>query len=186
MNGTNLTNQFLIAMPSLHDPNFARTVTYICEHTDNGAMGLIINRTADLQLCDILSQLEITEHDAQVGQLPVHFGGPVQSERGFILHSSDRSWESTLHISERISVTASRDILEAMAHNDGPEKCLIALGYAGWASGQLERELSENSWITSPASEHILFEMPEEQRWQAAAGLIGIDLTLLSGQVGHA
>lgn len=186
MIGTNLTDHFLIAMPSLSDPNFSRTVTYICEHSEEGAMGIVINRATDLHLWEILEQLDIDTWDEAMGHRIVHNGGPVQPDRGFILHSGETRWDSTLRITDHISVTASRDILEAMARNEGPEKAFVALGYAGWAGGQLEMELSANSWLSGPSDDHILFELPESERWRAAAELLGVDLDLLSAEAGHA
>ncbi len=182
----NLTNHLLIAMPTLKDETFARTVTYICEHTEQGAMGLVINRASELKMHDILSHLNIQEQSLVAGEQQIYMGGPVQPERGFVLHSSDKVWNTTLRISEQICVTASRDILEAMANDQGPQRSLIALGYAGWAGGQLEREISANSWLSVPLHEAILFELPDEERWQAAARLLGVDLTLLSAAIGHA
>jgi putative transcriptional regulator len=183
---TNLTNHFLIAMPRLEDPNFFHTVTYICEHTDSGAMGIVINRPMDLHLSDIFEQLEIQVSSSRVAELPVYVGGPVQSDRGFVLHDSTTAWNSTLRVNEEISVTTSLDILEAIAADKGPAKILVALGYAGWGSGQLESELAQNAWLSGPAKSNIIFNRPSQERWQAAADLLGIDLNLLSGDAGHA
>lgn len=182
-----LSNHFLIAMPGLRDPNFARTVTYLCEHNPEGAMGLVINRPmSDLQLGDMLAQLDIPTDDPRIRQISVFVGGPVQPDRGFVLHSSGQRWDSTLEINAELSLTTSRDILESIAAGKGPEQILIALGYAGWASGQLEGELSANAWLSGPAESDIIFRLPAEARWQAAAGLLGVDLNLLSGEAGHA
>jgi putative transcriptional regulator len=183
---TTLTNHFLIAMPGLRDPNFSRTVTYICEHSDQGAMGIVINRPMDIRLGEVLSQLDIDSDDPRVLGATVYLGGPVQPERGFVLHSAGEPFESTLTITPDISVTTSRDVLEAIAAGRGPQHSLIALGYAGWAAGQLEDEISANSWLSGPADDHILFRMPNEARWLAAAQLLGVDLNLLSGEAGHA
>jgi len=182
----NLTDHFLIAMPGLEDPNFSRTVTYICEHNHRGAMGIVVNRPLGLELGDILDQMEITGASSQVRTLPVFMGGPVQTERGFVLHSHDRAWDSTMQITNEISVTTSRDILEAMAKGGGPKYSLVALGYAGWGEGQLESELTANAWLSGPASSQIIFALPAERRWQAAASLLGVDLNLISGEAGHA
>jgi len=182
----NLTDHFLIAMPALEDPNFSRTVTYICEHNERGAMGIVVNRPLGLELGDILDQMEIAGASSQVRTLPVFMGGPVQTERGFVLHSHDRAWDSTMQITGEISVTTSRDILEAMAKGRGPRYSLVALGYAGWGEGQLESELTANAWLSGPASSQIIFALPTEQRWQAAASLLGVDLNLISGEAGHA
>jgi len=184
--GANLTNHFLIAMPGLKDSNFFHTVTYICEHNEDGAMGIVLNRPTDLQLNDILEQLDIPASPQAAGSQTIYLGGPVQTDRGFVLHSSDREWDSTLCITPQISVTTSRDILESIAEEKGPSKTLVALGYAGWGQGQLEDELSANAWLSGPAEESIIFELPAEKRWAAAADLLGVDLNLLSGEVGHA
>ncbi len=183
---TNLTNQFLIAMPSMQDMNFSQTVTYICEHTDEGAMGIVVNRPTNLHLNDILDQLDITDIDLKSGEEYIYIGGPVQPERGFVLHDDGHDWDSTLKITEGISVTTSKDILESIAAGKGPSLHLVALGYAGWASGQLEDEISANTWLSGPADSQIIFSTPAEQRWKAAAQLLGVDLNLLSGDTGHA
>jgi putative transcriptional regulator len=185
-NIVSLTNHFLIAMPNLGDPNFSRTVTLICEHSGEGAMGLIINRPTDLRLNDILGQMNIDGSASEHLDLPIHLGGPVQNNRGFVLHEPLGQWESTLPVTDTLGVSTSRDILVALAENRGPNRCLVALGYAGWAAGQLEREISENAWLSGPADRSILFEIPVEARWTAAANLLGVDLTTLSGEAGHA
>lgn len=181
-----LTNHFLIAMPGLEDPNFSRTVTYICEHSEQGSMGIVVNRPMELQLSEMLDQLNIEVTDSKSGAQKIYLGGPVQTDRGFVLHSGTQLWDSTLQITPGVSVTTSKDILEAMAEGRGPENTLVALGYAGWAGGQLETEMSANSWLSGPADDQILFNLPAEQRWKAAARLLGVDLDLLSGQAGHA
>ncbi len=183
---TKLSNHFLIAMPSLADPNFARTVTLICEHSSEGAMGIVINRTTDLALGDILQQMGIDTDSTNKRNMPVHLGGPVQTNRGFVLHEPLGKWESTLPITESLGVSTSRDILAAIAENRGPDKCLVALGYAGWGAGQLEREIAENSWLNGPVDRLIIFDTPVEHRWQSAAKLVGVDLSTLSGDAGHA
>lgn len=181
-----LTNHFLIAMPGLADPNFAHTVTFICEHNAEGAMGIIINRPIDVTIGEILKQSEIEPSDSFDTEAPAFSGGPVQPEYGFVLHSPPGPWESSLTVSDRIGVTTSRDILTAIAHNEGPRAYLIALGYAGWGAQQLEREMASNTWLSHPADPRILFETPVEKRWSAAAALLGIDLNLMSSEVGHA
>lgn len=184
---TSLTNHFLIAMPGLQDPNFARTVTYVCEHTDQGAMGIVINRPLGVRLGELLTQLDIATLDSGVRETPVYQGGPVQTDRGFVLHTAGPAFDSTLSITPDISVTTSRDVLEAIATGEGPEQTLIALGYAGWGSGQLEQEMVANAWLSGPASNEIIFRMPSGARWMAAAQLLGVvDLNLLSGEAGHA
>lgn len=182
---TNLTNQFLIAMPGLADPFFARTVAYLCQHGEEGALGIIVNRPSELTLADIMEQMEIEVQEPSIGQIPVYFGGPVQPERGFILHEPVGRWNSTLKVSDSISLTTSRDILEALGHGEGPKNILVALGYAGWGKGQLEREIGENSWLNAPADQSILFKQPVANRWKAAAELVGVDISLLTAQPGH-
>ena len=183
---TSLKNQLLIAMPSLDDPNFARTVTYICEHGEHGAMGIVINRPTDLHLTDILQHMELGSALGEAGLQTVYLGGPVEEERGFVLHTHTPPWDSTLAVDDAISITTSRDILEAMAKGDGPTKTLVALGYAGWGAGQLEREIKENAWLSCPAESSILFDLPPESRWEAAVRLLGVDASLLSRDAGHA
>jgi putative transcriptional regulator len=181
-----LTNHFLIAMPALADPNFFHTVTYICEHNENGAMGIVINRPMDLSLGDVLKQLKIEPSQNIDTAIRIYEGGPVQREHGFVIHSPLGAWDSSLRVTPDIAITTSRDILTAIAHNEGPERYLIALGYAGWGAGQLEQEMSDNAWLSGPADEKILFDMEAEKRWSAAAALLGIDVNLLSSEVGHA
>ena len=185
-NLVSLANHFLIAMPSLADANFARSVTLICEHSEEGAMGIVVNRLTDLRLGDIFEQLGIESTKATNAAEAVYLGGPVQNNRGFVLHEPLGQWESTLSVTDRFGVSTSRDILEAIAENRGPEKFMVALGYAGWGAGQLEREISENSWLSGPASRDIIFNLPVEHRWKAAAQLVGVDLSTLSGEAGHA
>jgi len=186
MTGSFLTNQFLIAMPGLEDPNFFRSVTYICEHNEDGAMGLIINRPMNMQLGEVFEHIQVQEASLEARQVPVYLGGPVQQERGFVLHSPIGDWEATLKVTDRIGVTSSLDILHAIARDEGPEQKLISLGYAGWGAGQLEQELADNAWLSGPADPDILFNKPNEERWKAAAASLGVDLDLLSGDTGHA
>ncbi|HET9122544.1 MAG TPA: YqgE/AlgH family protein [Acidiferrobacteraceae bacterium] len=180
------TNHFLIAMPHMGDPNFFRTVTYICEHTPEGAMGIVINRPSELSMYDVFQQVGISAEPRQFSGVMVHLGGPVQANRGFVLHEPLGHWESTMAVTDRVGVSTSRDILDAIARNEGPERWLMALGYAGWGAGQLEREMAENAWLSGPAADSVLFETPMEARWHAAAHLLGVDLTLLSEEAGHA
>ena len=169
------------------DPSFAETLTLICEHSQDGALGVVINRPTDLTLGEIFLQVGIEPPDAwPQGRSAVYAGGPVASERGFVLHSNDRSWESSLNVGEGLNLTTSKDILVAMANNEGPSHSLIALGYAGWGAGQLEQEMAENTWLTCAARPSIIFTTPCEQRLTAAASSLGVNLHLLSGQVGHA
>ncbi len=182
---TNLTDHFLIAMPTLGDPNFFRTVTYMCQHNDEGALGIIINRATDMTLSDILEQMKIETDDEATLDLPIYYGGPVQSDRGFVIHEPVGDWNSSFQVTESVALTTSRDILEAIAAGEGPKKVLIALGYAGWGEGQLEQEIVENAWLNVPAKMEILFDIPPSQRWRSAASEVGVDLDLLSSQAGH-
>lgn len=183
---TDLTGHFLIAMPALEDPNFYHTVTLICQHNEEGAMGVIFNRPLEINLGEVFEHMEIKPIDQELDQQQVYYGGPVQVERGFVLHMPDGDWESTLPISDELAVTTSRDIIDDIAQGKGPEKYLIALGYAGWEAGQLEYELSENAWLSGPSSADIIFDTPYDKRWESAASIIGVDLILLSGDMGHA
>ncbi|HLA74840.1 MAG TPA: YqgE/AlgH family protein [Gammaproteobacteria bacterium] len=186
-----LTNHFLIAMPALADPNFFHTVTYICEHNQGGAMGIVVNRPLTLQLGEIFDQLEIEPSNPQLAQQPLYLGGPIQRERVFVIHQltgpEGKKWdgELTLRVTDNIGVTASRDILAAMASGEFTGHSLVALGYAGWGEGQLEQEMIANSWLSGMADEHILFSTANEQRWGKAAELLGVDISLLSGEAGH-
>lgn len=181
-----LTNQFLIAMPALADPNFFQTVTYISEHNANGALGLVINRPLQLSLGQLLAHLHIAPDHSEVAALPVYHGGPVQPEQGFVVHNPLGQWGATLRVTDQIGITTSRDILQALVRGEGPAQWLVALGYAGWGPGQLEQELAENAWLSAPVDFRILFHTPSEQRWWAAAALLGIDLNLLPTHAGHA
>jgi putative transcriptional regulator len=182
-----LTGHFLIAMPALGDPNFTRGVTFVCQHSEEGAMGLVVNRASEYKLGDVMAQMQMTCADRDVAGRQVLIGGPVQMERGFVLHAPDeRQWDSSFRINDSIAVTTSRDILAAMAEGKGPERALVALGYAGWGEGQLEQELRENAWLTVEANEQILFETALEDRWQAAVALVGVDPNQLSDYAGHA
>lgn len=183
---TSLAGQFLIAMPRLDDPSFSRAVTFVCQHDDDGAIGLTINRLSEYRLGDILAQMDLPCEDEAVADAAVLLGGPVQPERGFVLHQEEGHWISSYRVDGRWSVTTSRDILAAMAAGSGPQRAVVALGYAGWGAGQLEQELKENAWLTAPASEHIVFDTALEDRWTAAAGLVGVDLSQLTGYAGHA
>ena len=180
-----LRDHFLIAMPGLNDSSFAHTVTYICEHSEQGAMGVVINMATPMLLKEIFAQMALSDV-SDLGEQIVMSGGPVQPERGFVLHSPDTKWQSTLEISPEISLTASRDIIVALAEGRGPKHSLIALGYAGWGEGQLEAEIAANSWLTVPADKNIIFNTPLEQRWTAAAQALGIDVNLIASTAGHA
>lgn len=183
---SSLKNSFLIALPSLGDPNFSRTVTYICEHSEHGAMGLVLNRPSELLLQDVLEHMSIDHEPSVIDQQPVYIGGPVESDRGFILHPSGSDWDSTLTLSDELCVTTSRDILEALVAGEGPEKSFVALGYAGWGAGQLEQELQQDTWIYGPAKPDVIFDLVAKSRWEAAAKLLGVDVHLISSASGHA
>lgn len=180
-----LRNHFLIAMPGLRDSIFSDTVTYICDHSDQGAMGIVLNQPLNIHLDEVFDQLELN-YDEVAGQSPVLSGGPVNSQQGFVLHKDEGSWASTMHVTSDICITASRDIVSALAHNQGPSGAQFALGYAGWGAGQLEEEISSNSWLTVPADPSIIFDVPVHERRMAVASQLGIDLNLISGVAGHA
>jgi len=181
-----LANQLLIALPTLADPNFARSVTLVCQHDGEGAMGVVVNRASEYTLGEVFEQMGIASEDAALCAQPVLAGGPVHPERGFVLHDGGDAWDSTLAIGDGLFVTTSRDILEAMARGDGPRHAIVALGCAGWGAGQLENELVENSWLTVPADAELLFGTPLEARWRAAAGRIGVDMARMADYSGHA
>lgn len=181
-----LNDHFLIATPSLHDPNFSRGVTLICQHDDDGAMGLMLNRLSDYQMGEVLEQMRIETHLPGLAEAPVLLGGPVQPERGFVLHDAGAEWDSTFKVSPTLSLTTSRDILVAMAEGSGPAQAVMALGYAGWSSGQLESELQEDAWLTVPADNAIVFQTPIADRWLAAARLMGVDLRFMTAYSGRA
>jgi putative transcriptional regulator len=183
---TPLANQLLIALPSLADPHFARSVALICQHDAEGAMGLVINRPSEYTLGEVFEQMGIAAGDQALCERQVLAGGPVHPERGFVLHDGDRRWDSTLEIVDGLYVTTSRDVLEALANGDGPARSTIVLGCAGWGAGQLEQELSENAWLTADSDPELLFSLPLEARWHAAAGRIGVDLNRVTDYSGHA
>jgi putative transcriptional regulator len=182
---TYLNNQFIIAMPNLADPNFFHTVTYLCQHNEEGALGIVINRSTEMKLGEIFKQMNISVTSLNAVEAPVFSGGPVQQERGFVLHPTGGNWDATMLISESISLTTSRDVIEAIAMGKGPEQYLVALGYAGWGEGQLEQEILNNAWLNTPYGKHVLFDTPIGLRWQAAAGQIGIDINQLTTPAGH-
>ncbi len=182
-----LTNQFLIAMPAMADENFSQTVTFICEHNPQGALGIIINRPLEMRMADVFRQLKLPTTQEPLSSQPVLQGGPVQTDRGFVVHRAQpREWDSTLRVSDQIHVTTSRDILNAMARGEGPGEAFVALGYAGWEAGQLENEMVQNAWLSVAAEPRVLFDTPFEQRWHAAGRLLGVDLATLSPHAGHA
>jgi len=186
----NLTNQFLIAMPGMADDTFAGSVVYLCEHTENGALGLVINKPIDITVKNLFERVELQlESDELAGQ-PVFFGGPVQTERGFVLHekldADESPYSSTLSIPGGLEMTTSKDVLEALAHGAGPKRLLITLGYSGWGAGQLEEEIGRNGWLNVDAVPEIIFDTPIEQRYERALSLLGIDPRMLSQEAGHA
>lgn len=185
-----LENHFLIAMPSLSDPFFKGSVTYICEHNDEGAMGLIVNLPINLSLDELLEQIEPEPGDVKHATTnltqQVLSGGPVSTDRGFVLHSPQRGWKSSLALSSEIMITTSKDILLSLGTDKAPKDYFVALGYAGWSPGQLEQEIADNSWLVCPASSELLFDTPIEERWQKATEILGIDVNHLSTDVGHA
>jgi putative transcriptional regulator len=181
-----LVNHFLIAVPVMDDPHFARGVTLLCEHTEHGAMGLLVNRPSDYRLGEVLEQMEIAAEMPGIADDTVMVGGPVLPDRGFVLHDGGDDWPSTMRVAPGLAVTTSREILVAMARGEGPRRHLVTLGYASWGAGQLEQELADNAWLTVPADQAIVFDTPVEQRWHAAARRLGIDLDQFPGYVGHA
>ncbi len=181
-----LKNHFLIAMPNLLDPNFSQSVTLICEHDENGAIGLVINRPTGIVLSELFHQLKIHCPAPEASNIHVMSGGPVSPENGFVLHRPLGDWQNTLSISDETGLTTSIDILDAMAAGTGPSESIITLGYAGWAAGQLEQELADNAWLTHPADSNMLFQTPREELWNAAAQAMGVDISLLSHEAGHA
>lgn len=181
-----LAGQLLVAMPGMLDPNFDHTVTYICEHSSHGALGIVINRPLELDLGEVFSQLSLKTGNPRLRAQPVLQGGPVQVDRGFVLHESKHAWEATTPVSPTICVTTSRDILSDVAAGKGPERIVVALGYSGWGAGQLESELMDNAWLTVPASSALIFDTPYELRWKAAAESIGVDPASLSLHAGTA
>lgn len=198
----NLTNHFLIAMPNMADPYFSRTLTYVCEHNDQGALGIVVNRPIDMTLQALFERLSLSMKDTARADAPIYFGGPVQTDRGFVLHEPAGDWQATLKVTagkggscgtggtgstgSTIGLTTSKDILEAVGRGEGPEKMLVSLGYAGWSAGQIEHELSQNAWLTVEAKDAILFDLPPDERLPAAMDLLGLDYARLADQAGHA
>ncbi len=181
-----LTGNLLLAMPNLADANFVQSVTLICLHTPQMALGLVVNRPTNLTLGSLFGHLSLKSDRSEILEQPVYQGGPVQTERGFILHSADCSGESTQRINDQLAMSSSRDMLDAIARGEGPSRFLVTLGYAGWESGQLEREISENAWLSSPVDPDLIFTLPPEKRWAIAAERIGVRMGHLSIDAGHA
>ena len=186
----NLTNHFLIAMPNMADPYFSRTLTYVCEHNEQGALGIVVNRPIDMTLQALFERLSLSMKDTARADAPIYFGGPVQTDRGFVLHEPAGDWQATLKVTAGkggvIGLTTSKDILEAVGRGEGPAKMLVSLGYAGWSAGQIEHELSQNAWLTVEAKDAILFDLPPDERLAAAMDLLGLDYARLADQAGHA
>ena len=187
----NLTNQFLIAMPGMADDNFSRTVVYLCEHSKNGALGLVINRPTDITLKSLFEKVELSLDRDELAQQPVFFGGPVQTERGFVLHEKSgmeqSPYTSTLAIAGGdLEMTTSKDVLEALSNGAGPRRLMVTLGYSGWSAGQLEEEIGRNGWLTVNADPQVIFDTPVEERYQRALSLLGFDPLMLSQEAGHA
>lgn len=189
----NLTNQFLIAMPGMGDDNFAGSVVYMCEHTERGALGLVINKPIDIKLRNLFEKVDLTLDRADLADAPVYFGGPVQTERGFVLHEplggegeGSAHYNSTLSIPGGLEMTTSKDVLEALSNGAGPKRVLVTLGYSGWSAGQLEEEIGRNGWLTVDAEPSIIFDTPIEKRYERALSLLGIDPAMLASGAGHA
>ena len=180
-----LQNNFLIAMPNLLDPSFQQSVTLICEHNEEGALGIVINQPLEMKFVEILDHLHIAYDRRRVPDVPVLYGGPVQPDRGFVIHSEAGDWKSSLRLNSSLYITTSLDILEALAAGNCDDRVFIVLGYAGWEAGQLEHEILQNAWLNSPTDSTVVFDIPVEKRWRAAAKLLGVDLNQLSQEVGH-
>lgn len=184
--GSYVTGQLLIAMPGMRDERFAKSVIYMCAHTEEGAMGLVLNQRLDsLTFAELISQLELDEKHLS-RDVPVHFGGPVESGRGFVLHTSDYQQDATLEVVNGVALTATVEILKAIAQGKGPQKSLLALGYAGWGPGQLDMEIRANGWLQVPSDSEIIFDIEPDTKWERAIQRLGIDPRMLSDDVGHA
>ena len=184
--GSYVTGQLLIAMPGMRDERFAKSVIYMCAHSEEGAMGLVLNQRLDsLTFAELISQLELGEKHLSK-DVPVHFGGPVESGRGFVLHTSDYQQDATLEVVNGVALTATVEILKAIAQGKGPQKSLLALGYAGWGPGQLDMEIRANGWLQVPSDSEIIFDIEPDTKWERAIQRLGIDPRMLSDDVGHA
>jgi putative transcriptional regulator len=185
----NLANHFLIAMPSMDDPIFGGTVVYICEHNDKGVLGVVINKPTDMTMDVLFDRIDLKVDDSlssDVVNEPIMFGGPVQDDRGFVLHSPSGRYSSSLAVTDDVAFTTSIDVLEAVANGTGPRRMLVSIGYAGWSPGQLEEEIARNGWLTVGADAHVLFDLPIDERYNAAIKLLGIDPLMLASEAGHA
>jgi putative transcriptional regulator len=186
MHSVNLTDHFLIAMPAMEDSFFAKTLVYIAEHNEQGALGLIVNRPIDMSVATLLEKIDVPLEAEGFADLPVFFGGPVQTDRGFVLHRPLGAWQSTLAVNPHVGLTSSRDVLQALARDGQPRDVMVTLGYSGWSAGQLEQELVQNAWLTVRADPRILFDLPFEGRLASAMETLGISFTHLAAGVGHA
>lgn len=186
MSSINLTDHFLIAMPAMTDPYFSKALVYVAEHNERGALGIIVNKPIELNLGGLYEKIDIVLEGGDIANTPVFFGGPVQTERGFVLHRPLGGWQSTLQVTPEIGFTTSRDVLQAFASSSGPADMIVSLGYSGWSAGQLEQELAQNAWLTVKADPKIIFDLPYEERFASAMELLGIDFAKLSGVAGHA
>jgi putative transcriptional regulator len=188
--GINLTNHFLIAMPGMADDRFAGSLVYLCEHNDNGALGLVVNKPVDITLKDLFDKVDLSLENPDLAAQPVYFGGPVQTERGFVLHEvapdDAKAFNSTLSVPGGLAMTTSKDVLESIAQGQGPKRVLVTLGYSGWGAGQLEDELGRNGWLTVNAEPGIIFDTPVTERYGKALALLGVDPRMLSQEAGHA
>jgi putative transcriptional regulator len=186
MDNLDLTHHFLIAMPAMTDPYFNRALIYVCEHNEQGALGVIVNRPLDLTLANLFEKVDLELQAREIGALPVHFGGPVQMDRGFVLHRPRGEWQSSMRVTDEVGLTSSKDILVSIGANGNPKEIIMTLGYAGWGAGQLENEIAQNAWLTVPAHADILFEQPPEERLPAALQILGVSFAQLSDVAGHA
>lgn len=189
MLSVNLTDHFLIAMPAMDDPYFSKSLIYVAEHNDRGALGIIVNRPIDMNLATLFEKIDVPfepDESGDLANLPVFFGGPVQTDRGFVLHRPIGAWQSTLAVNQDVGLTSSRDVLQAVAREGQPRKMMVTLGYSGWGAGQLEYELAQNAWLTVPADPHILFDLPFEERLPSAMEILGVDFANLAEKAGHA
>ncbi|MBM4189841.1 MAG: YqgE/AlgH family protein [Betaproteobacteria bacterium] len=186
MSDTHLTHHFLVAMPGMTDPNFAGALTYLCDHGEQGALGIVVNRPMTLTLGGLFEQIGLDLSNERLSRQPVYLGGPVQNERGFVLHRPIGAWSSTLSVGGQVGLTTSKDILEATARSEGPEQIIVSLGYAGWGAGQLEEEIKQNAWLTVPADPDVIFALSPAERLSAALRILGIDMAMLSDAAGHA
>ncbi|MDK2122581.1 YqgE/AlgH family protein [Parachitinimonas caeni] len=186
MDRIDLSRNFLIAMPNMADPIFAKSLTYVCDHNEYGAMGIIVNRPLGMDMRALFQQIDIDLSRQDLADLPIYFGGPVQTDRGFVLHEPLGNWQSTLAVDDELGLTTSKDVLLAVGRGEGPQRMFVTLGYAGWEAGQLESELAQNAWLSVNADPEVIFSTPAELRYQAALKLLGIDLAMLSEDAGHA